>query len=69
MFALGAAWGQSSPVQISGLLDLGIYRDFKGTAQLGTIQRSHITFSGVEDLGADSRPRFASAIDWIWTPV
>lgn len=58
MFALGAAWGQSSPVQISGLLDLGIYRDFKGTAQLGTIQRSHITFSGVEDLGGGLKTTF-----------
>lgn len=49
---LTAAWAQTSPVQISGFLDLGMYRDFAGTAQLGTIQRSNITFSGVEDLGA-----------------
>jgi predicted porin len=56
--ALGAAWGQSSQVQISGLLDMGIYRDFKGTAQLGTIQRSHLTFSGSEDLGGGLQATF-----------
>lgn len=55
---LGTAWAQPSQVQISGFLDLGIYRDFKGTAQLGTIQRSHITFSGVEDLGGGLKTTF-----------
>lgn len=58
----GAALAQSQPqtsqVQISGFLDLGMYRDFSGTAQLGTIQRSHITFSGVEDLGGGLKTTF-----------
>lgn len=54
----GAAQAQSSQVQISGFLDLGMYRDFSGTAQLGTIQRSHITFSGVEDLGGGLKTTF-----------
>lgn len=49
---LTTAWAQTSSVQISGFLDLGMYRDFAGTAQLGTIQRSNITLSGVEYLGA-----------------
>ena len=55
---MGASWAQDSKVQISGFLDLGIYRDFSGTAQLGTIQRSHITFSSVEDLGAGLKTTF-----------
>ena len=55
---LTGVWAQASSVQISGFLDLGIYRDFKGTAQLGTIQRSHITFSGVEDLGGGLKTTF-----------
>ena len=53
-----AIWAQDSKVQISGFLDLGVYRDFQGTAQLGTIQRSHITFSGVEDLGGGLKTTF-----------
>ncbi|MEX8192788.1 porin [Comamonas guangdongensis] len=56
--ALGPAWAQPSQVQISGFLDLGIYRDFQGTAQLGTIQRSSISFSGAEDLGGGLQATF-----------
>ena len=55
---LTGVWAQASSVQVSGFLDLGIYRDFSGTAQLGTIQRSHITFSGVEDLGGGLKTTF-----------
>ncbi len=38
-------------VKISGLLDLGLFRDTTGTTQLGTIRRSNVAFSGSEDLG------------------
>ena len=55
---LGSALAQDSKVQISGFLDLGMYRDFSGTAQLGTIQRSHVTFSGEEDLGGGLKTTF-----------
>ncbi|MDR7150616.1 putative porin [Hydrogenophaga palleronii] len=45
-----SAHAQSS-VTISGLVDVGVYRGFDKTTQLGTIQRSNIAFNGVEDLG------------------
>lgn len=40
-----------SPVTINGMLDLGVFRGFDGVAQVGTIQRSNVALSGVEDLG------------------
>jgi predicted porin len=50
VFASGTAQAQSS-VNISGLLDIGLFRGFDKTKNLGTIQRSNIAFSGTEDLG------------------
>ncbi|MCH7343446.1 porin [Pelomonas sp. CA6] len=50
LLASGLAQAQSS-VSISGLIDIGAYRDFDKTKKVGTIQRSNIAFSGSEDLG------------------
>ncbi len=48
--ASGAAAAQST-VNISGLVDAGVYRGFDKVNHAGTIQRSHLAFSGSEDLG------------------
>lgn len=50
LLASAAAQAQSS-VSISGLIDIGVYRGFDETKNVGTIQRSNIAFSGSEDLG------------------
>jgi predicted porin len=47
----GASVHAQSSVNITGLIDVGVYRGFDKTTNLGTIQRSNIAFSGVEDLG------------------
>jgi len=44
------AHAQSS-VTVSGFLDIGVFRDFDTATKVGTIQRSSLTFAGVEDLG------------------
>lgn len=46
----GAASAQSN-VKISGSIDLGVFRDTAGRTNVGTVQRSHLEFSGSEDLG------------------
>lgn len=48
--AAGAAIAQAQ-LSISGLIDIGLYRDTNHMWQLGPIQRSNIAFGGVEDLG------------------
>jgi predicted porin len=50
LLASASVHAQSS-VTISGLVDVGVYRGFDKTTNLGTIQRSNIAFSGLEDLG------------------
>jgi predicted porin len=45
------ALAQSS-VKISGMVDIGVYRDGNKTWNVGTIQRSNLAFSGTEDLGS-----------------
>lgn len=40
-----------SSVFVNGLLDLGVFRDFDGISQVGTVQRSNIAITGFEDLG------------------
>ena len=40
-----------SNVAISGFLDVGVFRGFDKTKNVGTIQRSNLAFSGSEDLG------------------
>jgi predicted porin len=47
-----------SAVSINGLLDTGIFRGFDGVNQVGTIQRSNLAFSGVEDLGEGMKAVF-----------
>ena len=51
-----AAYAQSSSLTISGTIDLAAYRGYDGVAiskgtQVGSLQRSDLTFSGLEDLG------------------
>jgi predicted porin len=48
-----------SQLSISGLVDIGVYRDTAGTWNVGPIQRSNITFAGVEDLGGGLAATFA----------
>lgn len=48
--APASADAQSS-MSVSGMLDIGFYHGFDGDNEVGTIQRSHIAFAGVEDLG------------------
>jgi predicted porin len=54
----GPAPAQSS-VTISGYLDIGIWRDTARTWQVGPIQRSFITLSGVEALGGGLAATFS----------
>jgi predicted porin len=51
------AHAQSS-VNISGYMDVGVFKDSAGTVQSGTIQRSNLAFSGTEDLGAGDAVTF-----------
>jgi len=48
--ASAPTWAQSN-VSISGFLDVGVFRAFNETKNVGTIQRSNLAFSGSEDLG------------------
>jgi predicted porin len=51
LLAAAATSHAESSVTISGLIDVGIYRGFDETKNVGTIQRSNLAFSGSEDLG------------------
>jgi len=51
LFAFGGAATAQSQLSISGLIDIGLYRDTNKVWQVGPIQRSNIAFGGVEDLG------------------
>ncbi len=57
LLASATAQAQST-VNISGLIDLGVYRGFDKTKNVGTIQRSNIAFSGSEDLGGGMAATF-----------
>jgi predicted porin len=48
--ACGMAFAQSS-VTVSGTIDIGAYRGFDTTKNVGPISRSNLAFSGSEDLG------------------
>lgn len=48
-----------SSIRISGLIDVGVYRGFDKQQHVGTIQRSHIAFTGSEDLGGGLAATFA----------
>jgi predicted porin len=52
------AHAQSS-VRISGLIDIGVYRDAGGTWNVGPIQRSNLAFTGSEELGGGTMATFA----------
>lgn len=54
-----AAFAQASSVNLSGYLDVGVYRDAARTWQIGPIQRSHLRFDGAEDLGGGLAATFA----------
>jgi predicted porin len=41
----------TSSVSLTGTIDIGMYRAFDGSKQIGPLSRSNITFSGQEDLG------------------
>lgn len=45
------AQAQTSNVTVSGTLDIGLYRGFDKTTNVGPISRSDLTFKGSEDLG------------------
>jgi predicted porin len=47
----GTSVQAQSTVTVSGMVDLGVYRGFDKTKNVGTIQRSNLAFSGTEDLG------------------
>ena len=50
LFVACTAQAQSG-LTISGLIDIGIYRDASRVWNVGSIQRSNLAFSGIEDLG------------------
>lgn len=58
--ALGAALPAQaqSTVAIHGMLDLGVFRGFDGINQVGTVQRSNVAISGLEDLGGGTQAVF-----------
>jgi len=49
LFSAGAS--AQSTVSLTGFLDIGVYRGFDKSKNVGTLQRSNIAFSGSEDLG------------------
>ena len=57
LLASAGAAAQSN-VSISGMIDIGIYRDTSSKTNVGSIQRSNIAFSGSEDLGGGLKATF-----------
>lgn len=55
----GTGAAAQSSIKITGLIDVGIYRGFDDTKNVGTIQRSNIAFTGSEDLGGGMTATFA----------
>jgi predicted porin len=49
--AAAVAAPSTSSVTLSGMFDIGVYRGFDGSKQVGPFSRSNITLSGQEDLG------------------
>ncbi|WP_348693110.1 porin [Duganella fentianensis] len=43
---------------LNGMLDLGMMRDYDGSAQVGTVQRSNLALSGYEELGGGVKAIF-----------
>lgn len=48
---LAAGHAHSADFSLSGAIDIGIYRGFDKQEHMGTVQRSHVTLAGQEDLG------------------
>ena len=44
--------------QFSGTLDMGVYRDFDGSNNVGPISRSHVSLAGARDLGNGTQATF-----------
>ena len=59
LLLLAQAAAAQSTLNISGYLDIGVYRDTAGTWNLGSIARSNIAFTGSEDLGGGLAATFA----------
>jgi predicted porin len=57
VLASAGAAAQSN-VNISGMIDIGVYRDTASKWNVGSIQRSNIAFSGNEDLGGGLKATF-----------
>ncbi len=58
LLGLAASAHAQSNVTVSGFIDAGVYRNFDRTKNVGTIQRSHLAFSGGEDLGGGMAATF-----------
>lgn len=56
--AVSAPARAQSSVSVNGMLDLGVFRDFDGISQVGTVQRSNLAISGFEDLGGGLKAVF-----------
>jgi len=52
------AHAQSQSLNLSGYLDLGLWRDFNHAKQVSTIQRSYMALAGTEDLGNGNKVIF-----------
>ncbi len=44
--------------KFSGTLDMGVYRDFDGSNNVGPISRSHVSLAGARDLGNGNQATF-----------
>jgi predicted porin len=55
--SVGTSLAQSN-VNVSGHIDVGVYRDTSSNWRVGSIQRSNIAFSGSEDLGGGMSATF-----------
>ena len=53
-----AAEPSPNSYQFSGTLDIGIYRDFDGSNNVGPISRSHVSLAGARDLGNGNQATF-----------
>lgn len=57
-----AAENKANSYKFSGTLDLGIFRDFDGTNNVGPISRSNVALSGERDLGNGNKVNFKLSV-------
>lgn len=57
-----AAEPSANSYKFSGTLDLGVYKDFDGTSQLGPISRSNVAVSGERNLGNGNQANFKLSV-------